>query len=200
MHLYVWPGAPPAHNWSGRNDFDVGNIHYKGHWKGWAPKIEPFWSLKWQQAKRVPFWPRRFFHRHLLSMAQVMDLPASKSISSSAISTKGTHWGCNMPFISDEYERIINTSPCIKLLSCVILEGYRRRLKWRKKYPGGSQSSACSYWMSNHCLLCFSYWVKKHIKLSKVGNIDKDISFIRLFSDGSCLLHLSKSLRSSKSA
>jgi hypothetical protein len=54
--------------------------------------------------------------------------------------------------------------------------------------------------MSNHCLLCFSYWVKKHIKLSKVGNIDKDISFIRLFSDGSCLLHLSKSLRSSKSA
>jgi hypothetical protein len=41
---------------------------------------------------------------------------------------------------------------------------------------------------------------KKHIKLSKFGSIDKDISFIRLFSDGSCLLHLSKSLRSSKSA
>jgi hypothetical protein len=24
----------------GLNDFDAGNIHYKGHWKGWALKIE----------------------------------------------------------------------------------------------------------------------------------------------------------------
>ncbi len=22
----------------GRNDFDAGDIHYKGHWKGWALK------------------------------------------------------------------------------------------------------------------------------------------------------------------
>jgi hypothetical protein len=26
----------------GRNDFDVGNIHFVGHWKGWALKIESF--------------------------------------------------------------------------------------------------------------------------------------------------------------
>jgi hypothetical protein len=25
-----------------RNDFDVGKIHYKGHWNGWALKIETF--------------------------------------------------------------------------------------------------------------------------------------------------------------
>jgi hypothetical protein len=40
---------------------------------------------------------------------------------------------------------------------------------------------------------------KKHIKFSKVANIDKDVSFTRLFFDGSCLLRLSQSLRSSKS-
>jgi hypothetical protein len=28
--------------WAGRNDFDVGNIHFEGHWKGWALKIETF--------------------------------------------------------------------------------------------------------------------------------------------------------------
>jgi hypothetical protein len=27
---------------AGRNDFDAGSIHYKGHWKGWALKIETF--------------------------------------------------------------------------------------------------------------------------------------------------------------
>jgi hypothetical protein len=27
---------------AGRNDFDVGNIHYEGLWKGWALKIETF--------------------------------------------------------------------------------------------------------------------------------------------------------------
>ncbi len=26
--------------WVGHNDFDVGNIHYKGHWKGWAMKLK----------------------------------------------------------------------------------------------------------------------------------------------------------------
>jgi hypothetical protein len=29
---------------SGRNDFDAGSIHYKGHWKGWALKIERDWE------------------------------------------------------------------------------------------------------------------------------------------------------------
>jgi hypothetical protein len=29
---------------AGRNDFDVGYIHFEGHWKGWALKIETFLS------------------------------------------------------------------------------------------------------------------------------------------------------------
>ena len=29
----------------GRNDFDAGNIHYEGHWKGWALKSILFWAL-----------------------------------------------------------------------------------------------------------------------------------------------------------
>ncbi len=36
---------------AGSNDFDAAEIHYKGHWKGWA--------LKWQGAKRVPFGPKK---------------------------------------------------------------------------------------------------------------------------------------------
>ncbi len=27
---------------AGRNNFDAGNIHFEGHWKGWALKIETF--------------------------------------------------------------------------------------------------------------------------------------------------------------
>ncbi len=26
----------------GHNDFDAGNIHFNGHWKGWALKIKTF--------------------------------------------------------------------------------------------------------------------------------------------------------------
>jgi hypothetical protein len=32
---------------------------YDGHWKGWALKIETFWALKWQRAKRVSFGPKK---------------------------------------------------------------------------------------------------------------------------------------------
>jgi hypothetical protein len=35
---------------AGSNDFEAGNIHYKGHCKGWALKIETFWALIWQLA------------------------------------------------------------------------------------------------------------------------------------------------------
>jgi hypothetical protein len=28
----------------GLNDFDAGNIHTKGNWKGWALKIETYWK------------------------------------------------------------------------------------------------------------------------------------------------------------
>jgi hypothetical protein len=38
-----------------RNYFDAINIHFDGHWKGWALKLRIFWALKWQRAKRVPF-------------------------------------------------------------------------------------------------------------------------------------------------
>ncbi len=44
---------------AGQNDFDVGYIHFEGHWKGWALKIETFWALKWPRAKRVPFGPKK---------------------------------------------------------------------------------------------------------------------------------------------
>jgi hypothetical protein len=35
-----------------RNDFEAGNIHYEGHYKGWALKSRLFWALKWQRAIR----------------------------------------------------------------------------------------------------------------------------------------------------
>ncbi len=57
--------------WGGRIDFDVGNIHFEGHWKGWALKIETFlgpetvttkasamWALKVEIFRAHPFqWP-----------------------------------------------------------------------------------------------------------------------------------------------
>jgi hypothetical protein len=43
------------------NDSDAGNIHYEGHWKGWALKSRLFWALKWQQAKRVQYGPKKHF-------------------------------------------------------------------------------------------------------------------------------------------
>jgi hypothetical protein len=42
-----------------RNDFDAGNIHHDGHWKGRALKSRLFWALKWQRAKRVTFGPKK---------------------------------------------------------------------------------------------------------------------------------------------
>jgi hypothetical protein len=50
---------------AGRNDFDAGNIHYKGHGKGWALKSRLFWALKRQRAKRLPFGPKKFLNVHL---------------------------------------------------------------------------------------------------------------------------------------
>jgi hypothetical protein len=41
------------------NNFDAGSIHYEGNWKKWALKSRLFWILKWQQAKRVPFGPKK---------------------------------------------------------------------------------------------------------------------------------------------
>ncbi len=39
---------------AGRNDFDAGNIHYKGHWKGWALKIDTFSGATYLQINK-PF-------------------------------------------------------------------------------------------------------------------------------------------------
>jgi hypothetical protein len=38
-----------------RNDFEAGNIHYEGLYKGWALTSRLFWAPKWQRAQRVPF-------------------------------------------------------------------------------------------------------------------------------------------------
>ena len=38
---------------AGRNNFDAGKIHYKGHWNGW--------DLIWQRAKRVPFGAHKIY-------------------------------------------------------------------------------------------------------------------------------------------
>jgi hypothetical protein len=40
----------------GLDDFDGGQIHFEGHWKGWALKIETFFGpWEWQRAKQAPF-------------------------------------------------------------------------------------------------------------------------------------------------
>jgi hypothetical protein len=36
---------------AGRNDFDVGNIHYEGHWEGWALKSRLFWGPEMATSK-----------------------------------------------------------------------------------------------------------------------------------------------------
>ncbi len=58
----------------------------------WALKIETFLDPKWQQAKRVPFWASksRDFQDPPLPTGRVTDLPATKSLSPSAIQKTGT--------------------------------------------------------------------------------------------------------------
>ena len=64
-----------------------GEIHYKGHWKGWAMKVETFLGPETTRAKRVLFGPKKVgtfmaqhFHGLTLPMAQVMPLPRIKII------------------------------------------------------------------------------------------------------------------------
>ncbi len=52
--------------------------HYKGHWKGWALKIETFLGPEMARAKRVPFGPKK------------VEVAALKTLSISAIKTTGT--------------------------------------------------------------------------------------------------------------
>ncbi len=61
-----WNGNDRTVVYIARDGILMRQIHFEGHWKGWALKIEPFWALKWQREKRVPFGPKKvkfFLHR-----------------------------------------------------------------------------------------------------------------------------------------
>ncbi len=51
----------------GRNDFDAGNIHYKGHWKGWALKIETFLGPEMVTSKPLLFSSFRLCWKHRIN-------------------------------------------------------------------------------------------------------------------------------------
>jgi hypothetical protein len=61
---------------AGRNDFDAGNIHYKGHWKEWALKFGTFLGPEMATSKARAIWAQksRNFQGPHLPMARVMDL------------------------------------------------------------------------------------------------------------------------------
>jgi hypothetical protein len=42
-----------------RKDFDAGNIHYKGHWKGWALKIETFLGPEMAASEASVIWAQK---------------------------------------------------------------------------------------------------------------------------------------------
>ncbi len=68
-------------------------IHYEGHWTGWcALEIETFLGPEMATSEASAFGPEMatseasaFGPKKVLPMALVMDLPASKSLSPSAI-------------------------------------------------------------------------------------------------------------------
>jgi hypothetical protein len=39
-----------------RNDFEAGNIHYEGHWKGWALEIEAFLGPEMATSEASAIW------------------------------------------------------------------------------------------------------------------------------------------------
>jgi hypothetical protein len=43
----------------GQNDFDVGYIHFEGHWKGWALKIEIFLGPERATSEAIVFWAKK---------------------------------------------------------------------------------------------------------------------------------------------
>ncbi len=43
----------------GHNDFDAGNIHYKGHWKVWSLKIKTFGPKKIEICYIIVYVPER---------------------------------------------------------------------------------------------------------------------------------------------
>jgi hypothetical protein len=72
--------------WRGRNDFEAGNIHYKGHCKGWALKIETFLGPEMATSEASAIWAHPIKKsakalRSLLSKAQESAQPISKQTS-----------------------------------------------------------------------------------------------------------------------
>jgi|688.fasta_scaffold190469_1 hypothetical protein len=43
----------------GPNDFEAGNIYYKGHWKGWALKIETFLAPEMATSVASAIWAQK---------------------------------------------------------------------------------------------------------------------------------------------
>jgi hypothetical protein len=61
--LFTWHGI--------RTDFEAGNSHFEGHWKGWALEIETFLGPEMATCQKS-----RDFQGPPLPMARIMDLPA----------------------------------------------------------------------------------------------------------------------------
>jgi hypothetical protein len=51
--------GPGCLNGAGHNGFDAGNIHYKGHWKGRAQKIETFLGPEMATNKASAIWAQK---------------------------------------------------------------------------------------------------------------------------------------------
>jgi hypothetical protein len=62
-------------------------IHFEGHWKGWALKIETFLGPEMATSEASAIWAQksRDFQGPPLPMARIMDLPPSESLSPSTI-------------------------------------------------------------------------------------------------------------------
>jgi hypothetical protein len=117
----------------------------KASGRGLGPEIlEFFGPLKWQRAKRVPFGPKKveFLELNLLPLAQVIDLPTSKTLYRAILTI---------------YAPMIYTAPCIMfwmraypLLGQVEggwaleLESFLGHVKWHRadrRVPFGTQKS-----------------------------------------------------------
>jgi hypothetical protein len=44
---------------AGRNDFEVDYIHFEGHWKGWALKIETFLGPEMATSEASAIWAQK---------------------------------------------------------------------------------------------------------------------------------------------
>jgi len=65
---------------AGRNDFDAGNKHYKGHWKRWARENREFLGPEMATSEASSILAQKCgnFQGQPFSLALVMDLPPSR--------------------------------------------------------------------------------------------------------------------------